>query len=117
MGHPCVRPHPLAESATAALATCWMQYVASGAVLGSLHSMATTTVGFAVADEDKALLDRLVARFGNGNRSAYLRETLRVMESLAIAEELQELQERNAGKLAARGITTYEEAVRYFEQK
>lgn len=79
--------------------------------------MATTTIGFAVADEDRPLLDRLVARFGNGDRSAYLRETLRVMESLAITEDLQELQERNAGELAAKGISTYEEAVRYFGQK
>ena len=36
------------------------------------------------------------------------------MESIAIAEELQELQERNAGNLAAKNITTYEEAVRHF---
>ena len=76
--------------------------------------MTTTTIGFAVADEDRPLLDRLVARFGKGNRSEYLRETLRVMESIAIAEELQELQERNAGNLAAKGIATYEEAVQHF---
>ena len=76
--------------------------------------MTTTTIGFAVADEDRPLLDRLVARFGKGNRSEYLRETLRVMESIAIAEELQELQERNAGNLVAKGITTYEEAVQHF---
>lgn len=76
--------------------------------------MATTTIGFAVSDEDRPLLDRLVTRFGKGNRSEYLRETLRVMESIAIAEELQELQERNAGTLAAKGIATYEEAVQHF---
>lgn len=76
--------------------------------------MTTTTIGFAVSDEDRPLLERLVARFGKGNRSEYLRETLRVMESIAIAEELQELQERNAGNLAAKGITTYEEAVQHF---
>jgi len=76
--------------------------------------MATTTIGFAVSDEDRPLLDRLVARFGKGNRSGYLRETLRVMESIAIAEELQDLQERNAGNLAAKGIATYEAAVQHF---
>ena len=76
--------------------------------------MTTTTIGFAVSDEDRPLLDRLVARFGKGNRSEYLRETLRVVESIAIAEELQELQERNAGNLAAKGIATYEEAVQHF---
>lgn len=76
--------------------------------------MTTTTIGFAISDEDRPLLDRLVARFGKGNRSEYLRETLRVMESIAIEEELQELQERNAGNLAAKGIATYEEAVQHF---
>lgn len=76
--------------------------------------MTTTTIGFAVADEDRPLLDRLVARFGKGNRSEYLRETLRVMESIAIAEEIQELQDRNSGNLPAKGITTYEEAVQHF---
>ena len=79
--------------------------------------MSTTAIGFAVADEDRPLLDRLVAKFGKGNRSEYLRETLRVMESIAIAEELQELQERNAGNLAAKGITTYEEAVQHFTNR
>jgi len=34
--------------------------------------MATTTIGFAVAEEDRAQLDELVEYFGNGNRSAYL---------------------------------------------
>jgi hypothetical protein len=36
------------------------------------------------------------------------------MESIAIAEEIQELQDRNAGNLPAKGIATYEEAVRHF---
>ena len=76
--------------------------------------MTTTTIGFAVSEEDRPLLDRLVARFGKGNRSEYLRETFRVMESIAIAEEIQELQERNAGNLPAKSITTYEEAVQHF---
>jgi Arc/MetJ-type ribon-helix-helix transcriptional regulator len=74
----------------------------------------TTTIGFAVSDEDRPLLDRLVTRFGRGNRSEYLRETLRVMESIALAEEIQELQERNAGNLPAIGIATYEDAVQHF---
>jgi hypothetical protein len=64
-------------------------------------SMATTTVGFAVADEDRGRLARLVDYFGGGNRSAYLRATLTVMESLARAERLRELQARNAERAAA----------------
>jgi hypothetical protein len=65
--------------------------------------MSTTTIGFAVADEDRERLDRLVAQFGGGNRSAYLRATLPVMEALARAERLRELQARNAERTAAAG--------------
>ena len=65
--------------------------------------MSTTTVGFAVADEDQERLARLVEHFGHGNRSAYLRATLPVMESLARAERLRELQARNAERAAAAG--------------
>jgi len=66
--------------------------------------MATTTVGFAVADEDQERLARLVEYFGGGNRSAYLRATLSVMESLARAERLRELQAESAERLAAVGV-------------
>src|SRR5215471_3018327 len=65
--------------------------------------MSTSTVGFAVADEDRERLDRLVEYFGGGNRSAYLRATLTVMESLARAERLRELQARNAERAAVAG--------------
>ena len=65
--------------------------------------MSTSTVGFAVADEDQERLARLVEHFGHGNRSAYLRATLPVMESLARAERLRELQARNAERAAASG--------------
>ena len=67
--------------------------------------MSTSTLGFAVADEDRALLDELVAYFGNGNRSAYLRATLRVMRSVKLAEELRELQAFGQGKLAEQDLT------------
>lgn len=66
--------------------------------------MATTTIGFAVADEDRERLDRLVKHFGAGNRSAFLRATLPVMESLARADRLRELQARNAERVAAAGL-------------
>jgi len=65
--------------------------------------VSTSTVGFAVADEDRERLDRLVDQFGGGNRSAYLRATLTVMESLARSERLRELQARNAERAAAAG--------------
>ena len=56
-----------------------------------------------MADEDQERLARLVEHFGHGNRSAYLRATLPVMESLARAERLRELQVRNAERAAAVG--------------
>jgi len=65
--------------------------------------MSTSTVGFAVADEDRERLDRLVEHFGGGNRSAYLRATFTVMESLSRAERLRDLQARNAERAAAAG--------------
>jgi hypothetical protein len=65
--------------------------------------MPGSTVGFAVADEDQERLARLVEYFGAGDRSAHLRATLPVMESLARAERLRELQARNAGRAAAGG--------------
>jgi hypothetical protein len=46
-------------------------------------SMSTSTVGFAVADDDRERLERLVEYFGGGNRSAYPAAALTVMESLA----------------------------------
>jgi hypothetical protein len=67
--------------------------------------MASQTVGFAVSDDDRARLDRLVEHFGGGNRSAYLRATLKVMESLRRAERLRELQAANHRRMAERGIS------------
>ena len=68
--------------------------------------MASQTVGFAVSDEDRERLDRLVEYFGGGNRSAYLRATLKVMESLRRAERLRALQAANHRRIAERGIST-----------
>jgi Arc/MetJ-type ribon-helix-helix transcriptional regulator len=68
-------------------------------------TMASQTVGFAVSDEDRERLDRLVEHFGGGNRSAYLRATLKVMESLRRAERLRELQAANHRRLAEQGVS------------
>ena len=66
--------------------------------------MSTTTIGFAVADEDRDRLDRLVQHFGSGNRSAFLRAALPVMEALARADRLCERQARNAERVNAAGL-------------
>ncbi len=67
--------------------------------------MGTTTVGFAVADEDREDLDELVRYFGNGNRSAYLRATLKVMRSVKLAEEWRELQAYGQQRSAERNVS------------
>jgi hypothetical protein len=67
--------------------------------------MASTTVGFALAEDDRERLDRLVEHFGDGNRSAYLRASMKVMEGVMLAEEFRDLQTYGQHKLAEKGFT------------
>lgn len=67
--------------------------------------MATRTIGFAVAEEDRRRLERLTQRFGNGNRSAFLREAMHQMEVVERAERLAGLQAYGAERSAASGLT------------
>ena len=48
--------------------------------------MRAKTVGFAIADEDRELLDRLVAKYGDGNRSEFLRKAMQMMAKVEFAE-------------------------------
>jgi hypothetical protein len=66
--------------------------------------MTAQTLGFAVQPEDRAVLDELVEYFGGGNRSAYLRATLRVMKSIMIAEQLRESQAYGQQRTAEMGV-------------
>jgi hypothetical protein len=66
--------------------------------------MSAQTLGFAVQPDDRPLLDELVAYFGEGNRSAYLRATLKVMKSVMLAEQLRELQAYGQQRTAQLGI-------------
>jgi hypothetical protein len=67
--------------------------------------MSTKTIGFAVADEDMARLERLTEKFGHGNRSAFLREAMKQMEVIDRAERLADLQAYGAERSAAAGIS------------
>ena len=67
--------------------------------------MSAQTLGFAVQPEDRPVLDELVAYFGDGNRSAYLRATLKVMKSIMIADQLREAQAYGQQRTAELGIT------------
>ncbi len=62
--------------------------------------MGSVTVGFSIAEEDQDRLDRLVRHFGGGNRSAFLRRALDVMESAEHAERLREFQRYGNQRLA-----------------
>lgn len=66
--------------------------------------MASRTVGFAVASEDQARLERLVEKYGSGNRSAFLRAAMDQMEALDRAERLRGLQAYGAAHSAAKGL-------------
>lgn len=66
--------------------------------------MSTKTVGFAIADDDVARLDRLTEKFGHGNRSAFLREAMRQMEVIDRAERLAELHAYGNDRAAAAGL-------------
>ncbi len=67
--------------------------------------MATRTVGFAIAEEDEERLRRLTARFGHGNRSAFLREAMRQMEVVDRAQRLVALQGYGAERSSAAGLS------------
>lgn len=66
--------------------------------------MTAQTLGFAVQPEDRAVLDELVEYFGGGNRSAYLRATLKVMKSIMIADRLRKSQAYGQQRIAELGI-------------
>jgi len=56
------------------------------------------TIGFSIADKDAERLDRLVKKFGDGNRSAFLRHAMAQMEAVDRAQRLQQLQRIGASK-------------------
>jgi hypothetical protein len=67
--------------------------------------MSSTTIGFAVSDEDRPRLDRLSTRFGGGNRSAFLRIALDHMEAVERAGQLVELQAYGNERSAVAGLS------------
>lgn len=74
----------------------------------TITGMGTRTVGFAIAEEDEARLERLTAKFGHGNRSAFLREAMRQMEVIDRAARLAALQGYGAERSAVAGLSADE---------
>lgn len=64
-----------------------------------------TTLGFSVEERDRGRLEHLAERFGGGNRSAFLRRALDVMERLERVERLSRVQSYGAGQLYDAGLT------------
>jgi hypothetical protein len=81
-----------------------MQYLAYDKQVIYTGDMSAHTLGFAVQSDDRPLLDELVAYFGEGNRSAYLRATLKIMRSVMLAEQLREVQAYGQQRSAQLGI-------------
>jgi hypothetical protein len=77
--------------------------------------MSAQTLGFAVQPDDRPILDELVAYFGEGNRSAYLRATLKIMKSVMLAEQLREVQAYGQQRSAQLGIDPAQVPVRIQE--
>jgi len=66
---------------------------------------ATQTVGFSMSEADRRELDELAAYFTDGNRSAYLRATFKIMRSVKLAEEMREFQAYGQQKSDELGVS------------
>lgn len=82
----------------------WPTWLPTVSNRGTVRPMRTShTLGFAVEDKDRPRLERLTNRFGDGNRSAFLRRAMDVMERIEIADELVQLQAYGAQRLELSG--------------
>ncbi len=62
-----------------------------------------TTLGFSVEVADRPRLEHLAATFGGGNRSAFLRTAMDIMERFERAQRLAHFQAYGAERLASTG--------------
>jgi hypothetical protein len=65
-----------------------------------------STVGFAIDETDRQRLEHLSRVFGGGNRSAFLRKAMDVMERYELAQRLVELQAYGEERLVGTGPAT-----------
>jgi len=70
--------------------------------------MRAKTIGFAIADEDRPLLDDLVAEYGGGNRSEFLRYALKKIARDRLAERMSRLQQEAREDMGGKVYTTEE---------
>lgn len=67
--------------------------------------MRAKTVGFAISDKDRELLDRLADHYGNGNRSEFLRLAMKRMEHDRLAERFAETRRMIREEVAGRELS------------
>lgn len=70
--------------------------------------MGAKTVGFAIADEDRELLEELVTEYGGGNRSEFLRFAIRKVARDRLAERMAKLQSEARAEMGGKVYTTKE---------
>ena len=70
--------------------------------------MRAKTVGFAIADSDRELLDKLVEHFGDGNRSEFLRVAMKRLEHDRLAARYNETKQRILGELGGKTLSESE---------
>jgi Arc/MetJ-type ribon-helix-helix transcriptional regulator len=67
--------------------------------------MRAKTVGFAIADEDRELLEDLVAEYGGGNRSEFLRYAMKKIARDRLAERMSKLQQEARADMGGKVYT------------
>lgn len=70
--------------------------------------MTAKTVGFAIAEEDRVELDKLVDYFGRGNRSEFLRIAIKRLRRDKMAENLQRIQAQMREDMGGRIVSPEE---------
>jgi Arc/MetJ-type ribon-helix-helix transcriptional regulator len=70
--------------------------------------MRAKTVGFAISDSDRELLERLVEHYGQGNRSEFLRIAMKRMEHDRLAQRFEETRALVRKELGGRSLTERE---------
>lgn len=70
--------------------------------------MRAKTIGFAISDKDRELLDRLTDHFGNGNRSEFLRLAMKRMEHERITQRFIETKREIKKELSGRVLSEAE---------
>ena len=79
----------------------WLPTVGNNARIEFMRTAAT--IGFSIEESDRPRLKRLTDTFGGGNRSAFLRTAMDVMERYERAQRLARLQAYGAQHLASSG--------------